>query len=368
MSSIPTGDATHPPTEKLRRLDANYIRAIAALAVVQLHCMGELVFNYQKDNPYDLHWWTGNWYYTFLRWATPFFIMLSGSLSLVGSKEETTHAFLIKRIRRVMVPFAFWGVVYLVYENRGFIRDHKMPFWPAIQHKILFEDIYYHLWFIPMIMGLYLLTPTFRIWAKNAQKGDIEYFLILSFSITAFQHFIPNLFIVKYVGWLGYIGFYVLGYYLSSYRVLWIKKLYPLALLMLPLTAVGTWLYTRYTGAYNNTLFVYFSPNVVIMTFALFVFLKTRNWTGFAARFPRVNTQVSRFADRSFGVYFVHVLLIDLLKNGYLWGIQVTPLVFFNQPIHPVPGAFLQAVTVVLLSYALILVMLAIPGLKKVIL
>lgn len=368
MTTAPSDDVAHQPTEKLRRLDANYIRAIAALAVVQIHCVGELVYNYQKDNPYDLNWWTGNVYYTLLRWATPFFIMLSGSLSLVSSKAETTREFLFKRIRRVMVPFAFWGGIYIIYENRGFIRDGKMPFWPAIQHKILFEDIYYHLWFIPMIMGLYLLTPTFRIWAQHAKKGDIEYFLALSFSITALQHFIPNLFIVKYVGWLGYIGFYILGYYLSRYRVPWIGRIYPLALLMLPLTAIGTWLYSRYGGTYVNTLFVYFSPNVVIITFAWFVFLKTRDWSGFAARFPRLHEGVTRFADRSFGVYFVHVLLIDLLKNGYLWGIRVTPTVFFNHPVHPVPGAFIQAVLVVAMSYLLVRALLAIPGVRKVIL
>lgn len=355
-------------SEKLRRLDANYIRTFAALAVVQLHCIGELVYNFNPADPYGVNWWTGNWYYSFLRWATPFFIMLSGSLSLVTTREETTKDFLLKRARRVMVPFAFWGAIYLIYENRGFIHDGKMPFWPAIQHKILFEDIYYHLWFIPMIMGLYLLTPTFRIWAKNAQRGDIEYFLVLAFSITALQHLIPNLFIVKYVGWLGYIGFYVLGYYLSRYKIPWIKWAYPLAFLMPPLTAVGTWIYTKAAGAYDNKLFVYFSPNVVILTFCLFVFLRTRDWGTFAARFPRFNEQITRFADRSFGVYFVHVLIIDLLKNGYIFSIKVTPNCFFGQPIHPAFGGLLQAATVLLISYTLVNILLKIPGIKKVIL
>jgi len=353
------------PPKKFKRLYANYIRAIAAFAVVQMHSVGELLFSFQPEASWDIRWWTGNIYYSALRWATPFFIMLSGTFMLNPTQEEPAGEFLKKRISRVLIPFSFWAIVYLLYENRGRIYDGNLPGWRAIRDKILFEDVYYHLWFIAMIVGLYLLTPTFRIWVKHAHRKDVEYFLGLSFSITALQHFFPNLFIVKYIGWLGYIGFYVLGYYISTYPIRWKPVIYTAAIFMPVLTAFGTWWLTSKAGAYDNKLYVYFSPNVVLMTFALFLFLKDYDWSGFSDRHPRINRIINRFAEISFGVYFLHVLVLDVMKNGYVGNIRNTYDVLFNQPVHPMYGTFLQAFLAVTISSGLILLLSKVPVLKK---
>ena len=359
---VPLAEA---PPRKYKRLYANYIRAIAAFAVVQMHSVGEFLYRFDPAANTDIRFLTADAIYSCLRWATPFFIMLSGTLNLNPSREETTRQFLRKRVSRVLIPFTFWAVVYLIYDYRGYIYDQKAPYWPELWGKILYQDVYYHLWFIPMITGLYLLTPVFRIWIKHAQRSDIEYFLVLSFSITALQHFSPSLFIVKYIGWLGYIGFYVLGYYLSTYPIQWKKIIYPVALLMPALTAVGTWWLTVQAGSYDNKIFVYFSPNVVIMACAFFLFLKDFDWAAFSVRYPRFNRAINRLADLSYGVYFIHVLILDVIKNGYIGGWHITSDNFFNHPIHPMIGAFLQALLVVLLATGTISVLSRIPVLNK---
>lgn len=359
------GALAQVPPRRFKRLYANYIRAIAAFAVVQMHTVGELLFSYNPQATWDMRWWTGNIYYSALRWATPFFIMLSGSFMLSPSREESTAAFLKKRVSRVLIPFSFWAVIYLLYENRGAIYDGKNPGWRAIRDRILFEDVYYHLWFVPMIVSLYLLTPTFRIWIKHAHRRDIEYFLGLGFCISALQHFIPNLFVVKYVGWLGYIGFYVLGYYICTYPIRWKPLIYSLAVCMPVFTAFGTWWLTAQAGTYDNKLYVYFSPNVVIVTFALFLFLKDYDWSGFSDRHPRINRLINRFADLSFGVYFIHVLILDVLKNGYIFNIHSSYEVILNMGVHPLYGAFIQAFIVVMISSVLIYFLSKVPVLNK---
>ena len=359
---VPLAEA---PPRKYKRLYANYIRAIAAFSVVQMHSVGEYLFHFNPAANTDIRFITADLIYSCLRWATPFFIMLSGTFNLLPSREETTGQFLRKRVSRVLIPFTFWSVVYLLYDYRGFIYDQKMPNWSEFWDKILYQDVYYHLWFIPMITGLYLLTPVFRIWIKNAQRSDIEYFLVLSFSITAIQHFSPSLFIVKYIGWLGYIGYYVLGYYLSTYPVNWKKWVYPLALLMPALTAIATWWLTVKAGTYDNKIFVYFSPNVVLMAFAFFLFLKELDWSTFAVRYPRLNWAINRLADLSYGVYFIHVLILDVIKNGYIGGWHITSDTYFNYHIHPMIGAFLQATTVLLISLGIISLLSRVPVLNK---
>lgn len=355
----------HAPPKKFKRLYANYIRTIAAFAVVQMHSVGELLFSFQPEASWEIRWWTGNIFYSALRWATPFFIMLSGSFMLAPSRDEPTGEFLKKRIGRVLIPFAFWSVVYLLYDNRGRIYDGNLPGWRVIRDKILFEDVYYHLWFIPMIVSLYLLTPVFRVWIKQAHRSDIEYFLGLSFCVTALQHLIPNLFVVKYVGWLGYIGFYVLGYYLCTYPVRRKSLIYALAIFMPALTAIGTWWLTAKAGAYDNKFYVYFSPNVVIMTFALFLFLRDYDWSGFADRHPRVNHWVNQFADLSFGVYFLHVLVLDVMKNGYEGQFRITYDTLFSATLNPLYGTVIQALIAIAISVGLIYLLSKIPFIKK---
>lgn len=359
--------ASPASTPRPKRLYADYIRTCAALGVVLIHATGTYLFNFNPDTPLDTRWWTGNVCSSLVRWATPFFILLSGSFMLSPSRPETVKEFLLKRVQRVLQPFAFWSLVYLAYQYRGSFAGIGFPGPGEVLHKIFFQDVYYHLWFIPMIMGLYLLTPTFRIFVKNASRADIEYFLVVAFTFTAFQHLLPGFFVFKYVGWLGFIGFYVLGYYLSTYtlRPLVRKWLYGLGLLAPVFTAIGTWWVSMDTGAHDQKFYIYSSPNVVIMTAALFAWFKEYDWEAFAVRHPKVDALVRQFAALSFGIYFVHVLILDVLKNGYLAGIRISADFFFGYAVHPVLGALLQWVSAVLLSVGVIYLLSKIKGAKK---
>ncbi|MCC6413995.1 MAG: acyltransferase family protein [Saprospiraceae bacterium] len=345
----------------LKRPYANYIRAIAAFAVVLIHSSGELLNTLDTNLAFDSQWWTGNIYYSFLRWATPFFIMLSGSILLKTREGDSTFGFLRQRAVRVLLPFAFWVFVYILYEYRG-----GFPMLPEFLNKILFTDIYYHLWFIPMITGMYLLTPIFRTWLKSAQRSDVEYFVGLAFIITGLQHFWPSLIIVKYIGWLGYIGYYVMGYYLATYPIRYKKLLYGLGLVSILVNMFATAYVSLNAGVYVNTYFVYFSPNVVLMSAAWFLFLKETDWGTFSMRYPRLHQGIMRFSELSFGLYFIHVLVIDLLKNNYL-GFLISPYKFFGMPVAPWIGSMLLALSVTVISYLVIELLLRVPFLKKVV-
>lgn len=361
---VPLAEA---PQRKYKRVYANYIRALAACAVVQMHSVGGYLYTFDPTANPDVRFLTADIIYGHLRWATPFFILISGALLLNPSKQESIAVFLKKRLRRVLIPFAFWGTIYLLYLYRGNMYYGTWPELKDVLNTIFYNDIYFHLWFIPMITGLYLLTPTFRIFIQNAKRIDIEYFLVLSFTITALQHFLPGIIFIKYIGWMGYIGFYVLGYYLSAFPIKrsWKKVIYPLALAM-PLTgAFITWWLTKQAGEYDARVYVYSSPNVVIMIFALFLFLKDFDWDTFGDRYPRIHRAFNRMADLSYGVYFIHVLILDVIKNGYIFGIRVTPHYFFNQEIHPAIGAPLVAIVGISLSVLLISLLSRVVFMKK---
>lgn len=362
---VPLADA---PPMRQKRLYANYIRAIAACAVVQMHSIGVYLYQYNPATPMDVNFITSDIFYGHLRWATPFFIMISGALLLRPTREaEPLRLFLGKRLRRVLVPFAFWGTVYALYLFRGELYFGTGPSWGRVVDVIFYQDIYFHLWFIPMIAGLYILTPVLRVFTRTATRAEVEYYLALILFFNALHHFLPGVFIVKHFAWFGYVGYYLLGYYLSAFPIAWSWKriAYPLALLMPLLTAYGTWWLTVHQGTYNETLFVYASPNVLLMTAALFLFLKDFDWDTFSNRYPRVHKAVLYMAEVSYGVYFVHPIILDVLKNGYILGLQINPHIFFNYPLHPAIAGPLVAVLAIAMSVGVITLMGKSATLKK---
>ncbi len=350
--NTPATASTFPP----KRLYASYIRAIAACAVVQMHAIGGYLYWYGKDAA-ALHpqFIVADIYYSFLRWATPFFIMISGALLLSSPREQPIGAFLRKRMRRVLIPFTFWGSIYLLYSFRGQLYYGPLPGWSEIARKVFYEDIYFHLWFIPMIAGLYLVTPVLKVWIRAASRRELEYFLALIFFFNMCHLYLPNFLVVKHFAWFGYIGYYLLGYYLSTYPIAsaWKRWLYPVALLMPPLSAWLTWYFSAQKGTYYETALVYASPNVFLMTSAWFLFLCDYNWEGVAQRHPRLHRAVMYMAEVSFGVYFIHPLVLDVLKNGYM-GLRINPHTFLNMPVPIAVGGLLTGVVAILLSVALI--------------
>lgn len=296
-----------------------------------MHTVGGYLYLKDTAGFSDPNWMTANVYYGFLRWCTPFFIMLSGMFLLDPARDEPTAVFLKRRIGKVLKPFAFWALIYLIYRYRGDLSSGLPLPWREIGRTLLFGDPYYHLWFIPMIIGLYLLTPIFQKWMKLATRQDVEYFLALSFTIVALQHLTPGIFVVKYIGWMGHIGYYVLGYYLAAFpiREQISRWIYGFALFMPFLSAWLVWSASVAKGEYSERYFIYQSPNIILMTFAWFLFLRTRDWERVSGAHGALHRFVMRASYRSFGIYFVHVLLLDVLKNGYLY-FRISPSHLFD--------------------------------------
>lgn len=362
--AVPLSEA--PPVQT-KQLYPSYIRAIAACAVVQMHAIGGYLYWYNPDTPNDIKFITADIYYGHLRWATPFFIMLSGALLLRPGKEQALWPFLKKRLQRVLIPFAFWGTIYFLYLYRGDFYYGPLPTWGQMAETVLYKDIYFHLWFIPMIAGLYLVTPVLQVFTRHATRQQVAYFLALIFFFNACHLFVPGIFIVKHFSWFGYIGYYLLGYYIAAFPIAakWKRVLYPIALAMPLLSAFVTWWMTVKTGAYHEKAFVYASPNILLMTGALFLFLRDFDWDAFANRYPRIHQAAMYVAGVSYGVYFVHPILLDVLKNGYFFGAHINPHTFFNYPVHIAFGGILTAIVAIVLSVGTITLLGKSATLKK---
>lgn len=145
------------------------------------------------------------------------FFVISGSLLLPIKTDTTT--FLKKRLGKVIMPTLVFTILYIILncingEQQNILRTIcSIPF-SAQGHGVL--------WFMYTLIGLYLVAPIISKWLDSASKREVELYLLLWVITLCFP--ILKLFVGINEGntgvlyyFSGYIGYFILGYYLKKY-------------------------------------------------------------------------------------------------------------------------------------------------------
>lgn len=287
----------------------NNLRAVATIAVIVIHVSSNVLINYNKIA--FSNWIFALTFSSFARFSVPIFFMLSGALLL--QKDYSISQFINKRFIKIIPPFLFWSVVYVFYD--AFIVGHKtytpFQFLKLIGLKLA-NDNQYHLWFVYTLLGLYLFIPIIRKWVKNSNKNEIGYFLIIwlvtfLYSLPLINTYLPKIVLSSFAGYLGYM---VLGYYLTQYNF---NKKYALmsALFGLILIITGTFYTAKNNASLSNNYFTN-NLNFPIFFYATGVFLLFKN---IEFKSQILQKTINFISDYSFGIYLVHVLIIKILNR-----------------------------------------------------
>jgi len=200
--------------ENTRELWPDLIRIFAIYGVITLHTM----------SVYPT--WISPYFFKIFETSVPLFVMLSGALLL--GKTESYLNFFKKRSFKVLIPWIVWTIIYMVffyllkdkyilstYFNSGIIDLNNFA-------RFFFIQFFTGLWFLPLIFGVYLITPPLRLFIKAAKNKDIYYLLFLWFiflsllpSITStslFPDWLPSFIYAP----IQYSGYFILGYILIT--------------------------------------------------------------------------------------------------------------------------------------------------------
>lgn len=150
------------------------MRGIAALSIVWLHTFGG-----------------GDWARLSFpgRFAVPFFTATSVFLifqSVTRKPHQTFGRYAISRLKRIYVPFVIWTVFYLLIMSIGAVIKHS-PL-PTLNVQLLWIGSTHHLWFLPYILIVSLLT--FLAAKINVQRIAASVIAIVCFvtgSVIAFK-------------------------------------------------------------------------------------------------------------------------------------------------------------------------------------
>lgn len=332
---------------KNRIVYADILRIIATFAVIILHVSASKWY----DSPVrEYNWQILNIYDSLVRWSVPIFVMLSGVFFLNPNKEIDFKKLLCKYILRIVLAIIFWGLFYQFVEIFAkFIFNHETVTLKKIIvafAKILFGPPWYHLWYLYMLIGLYLLTPLYRIFTKNATEKQIQYLLILFFLFGLCLPFIKSILILYNKNLninfgiselANYSGYFFAGYYFSTYSFPKRKRIaiYFFSIFSFLFTVVGTSFISMKNNKPNTFLYNNLLPTTMFMSFGIFIFIKSI--------FEKKDISeksylfISMLSHCTFGIFLIHDFIRTvLLKIGItadfinpLFAIPITSCLIF---------------------------------------
>ncbi len=278
--------------------------------------------------------------------CVPLFVMLSGSLLL--GKKESYGSFFSKRIVRLLLPWVSWTLIYFL---ANFHIQNVLGL--ARQFATTFESF----WFLPMILGLYCLTPALRIFTKAAQKRDIWLIIILWFFVVSFMPYDRNSLafprqvddgLLRQV--INYLGSYLLGFQLTTTKILR-NRIVSFAMIAVGAIwcVIGTILISRGTPVLLGDFYRYISPGIVFSSVGIFTLI-LHSQEFFVKKMSTRMTNIVRPASScALGVYFIHPFIqqgIHRLLGGDIFSSNI----FFDNYANGVV-IFLISLGIIMLLY-----------------
>nr|WP_252714493.1 acyltransferase family protein [Treponema phagedenis] len=208
-----------------------------------------------------------------------------------------------------------------------------------IFYDIIFGPAWYHLWFLYLIIGLYILMPLLQVFVHAISKEGLEICILLflcgvtlnltnlilnAFKLKEFFFPIPEI--------SGYVGYLLAGCYFATYDLS--KKIktliYMLGSTSLVITFVGTFVLSSCFGESNECLYEYLSINCTLMSFMVFLFIKEK----FKDKTFSLKKEqfIIKLSNLTFGIYLVHDLFLQIFR---LLNIKLA-LVLLDVPIKTI--------------------------------
>jgi len=334
-----------------REFWADALKALAILLVVILHSSAKAIYAFESIS--QLAWNFANLLNSISRISVPLFIMISGAFVL--NKKEDINQFIKKRFPRILLPWFFWGTIQLLY-NYGFSIN-----------KIIAENFYLKIystyfggfWFMPIILGLYLITPIIKEYVQKTKTKDYLYFFSIWFIFASLIPTLNKLFGVNIAynlpPFIQYLGYYIAGYYIT-HKIKIKKEILNqtkfLFIISIFVIALGTAALSKLDGQFNETMYDYLNIPVLVSSIAGFISIKSLLENMKLKLSKDFRYKVSKISNASFGIFLSHALILDILTKGKLGftihGTIISPLIAV--PLTILMVFSISAVIILLLS------------------
>lgn len=309
--------------EKLRENNYDLLRIISCVAVILIHISAIYFLGITDSNKLgqtcDIH----HFYITFMniipRFSVPCFLMLSGAFILSNDKNSNRKYFYKKAIKSLFVPVLVVSIMYLVYKEIEQINNGGsiIRFWFPLKDALLGVSSY-HLWYVSMLIGLYLIVPDIIKYVRvieEKKKSNWIFAIFILFTVISGYH-TKIIFHFGISSFVLYIGYFIAGYLIRKQTLNKNNNVKATLFLIaaLILYIVQAIAYTKLNLWYSNNEMLLgifgknsFDPFVVltsICTFYGFSYLKLSKKINFG-NLPR----------DTFYIYLLHAFVVSIIEK-----------------------------------------------------
>lgn len=338
------------------------LRIISICATISVHVIG---LTWYVTDITTFTWKVFSVFKSLTMWCVPVFTMISGALFLNPNRHIDTKRLYTHNIRNILYAFFFWNAVYgIIFHFRNFSFSFFISF--------LFTGDY-HMWFVFMIIVMYMLTPILR--KVVTDKELTKYLLVLTF---VFSFVIPELLLllsmlpmqgissitsaitlffdsIHQFTPTGYIFYFVLGHYLSTYDISKNdrKHLYILGILGYLFAVIFTNIRSTMLGYQSTEFMEKETVNMALMSASIFLFVKYHaHKIMFSGNIIKL---VLSLSSNCFGIYLIHLLVLKSIYGFFDLALM---------PINPFITCLLFPILCFMLCNFIVIVIKKIPVLK----
>jgi len=294
----------------------DFARVAGMLAVVTVHVISPAMLHDVTDKNSGA-WWTAAGINALTRFCVPIFILISGALLLAPRAGMPVRTFYRRRLRRVGIPLAAWSAFYLGL--RAFTAPEGLTLRQGAIDLATGKP-YYHLYFLFVLAGLYVITPFLRLVVLNARPRMVGLFAAVLLAIGVADQALSMLLKTGQTNavtqFLPYAGYFVAGWYLQQLPLTrrLVRGAAVAVVAGVALTTVGTWALmnlTPWADAYEYFVMP-LSPSALMLALGAFVLFRS-----LAESMPSLtgSTVVRRLSELSFGVYLVHPAVLTQIRD-----------------------------------------------------
>ncbi|HHW56986.1 MAG TPA: acyltransferase [Clostridia bacterium] len=299
--------------ERIKEIDI--LKGIAIIAVLIIHTTSSAVVILSKTS---ISYFVLAIVNRLAQFAVPAFIFASAMLLIYNyGDSHDWRVFYKKRFKNVLFPYISWTFIYGAY----LIMLYHIPLRSILTvRNLLLGGMFYHMYFIVIIVQLYLLFPIilyiYRLINKNFYTVVMAIILFQIAEIIIFKSFISKHFKDSSVIFATYISFIIAGMYIGENIKSWIKKYKFIGIITFVISMISGYFFigislNAFAGKIiNSNLFNLYWYTYTLMASIFLLVLSVG-----ILKYPSISNFMINTGKLSFGIYLIHPLILDILMH-----------------------------------------------------
>lgn len=296
-----------------RNVSFDFLRICASIMVIIIHVVATYWYSF---DPTTTEWAVMNFYDCLARSSVPIFFMINGAFVL--NRDIPMCDLYKNKILPLGFVYLIWSFLYAV-DRIGIAGLFTINFDSLVRFVI---ESHFHLWFIPSLMGIYIMQPIFRAIVNYKDGLYVKYiviiFLISSILRNTILQFVSNNTLSRLINTIpvemsGYSGYVILGHYLVNVDKKKYNSIFAFIIFVITvsITAVICQINANKVGYPSDILYGNFMFTTYIEAVTLFLCIKSINMNKFN---PKIQHIICKFSSLTLGVYLLHPFVISSLN------------------------------------------------------